>query len=89
MLLILSFKFKRRNHNGFITSTGLDTRVESGGNAIPHMLTTDKVYYANAIGADSTSNFYYSLGNSALTDFDVITGYGGSIYQLGGGKYYL
>jgi len=66
--------------NGYIAGTGLDTRVEAGGVAIPHMLTTDEVWFADSIAASSTSNFYYTLGNSLLADFNVITGYNGYVY---------
>ena len=31
--------------NGYISSTGLDTRVTSGGTAIPHLLVDDRLAY--------------------------------------------
>lgn len=65
--------------NGYITSTGLDTRVEVGGAAIPHIITDSEVFFAYDIGANSTSNFNYTLGNTPLTSFYVVPGYNGTV----------
>lgn len=65
--------------HGFIDTDGLDTRVELGGAAIPHMLADDKVLFVNTIGANTTNNFYYTVGNTLLSSFDVITGYDGYV----------
>jgi len=66
-------------NNGYIASTGLDTRIEVGGSAIPHIVADDKVLFCNDIPANSTNNFYYSMSNAVLSSFYTITGYDGYI----------
>jgi hypothetical protein len=65
-------------HN-YITATGLDTRVQEGTTAVPHMLAADRVLFADAAAANSSQNYQFTTGNSALSNFYVITGHGGSI----------
>ena len=65
--------------NGYITSTGLDTKVLKGGSELPHMLTGDKTLFCSNINASEQTNFNYTLGNSALDAFPVIVGYSGYI----------
>jgi len=65
--------------HGFIDADGLDTRVELGGVAIPHMVADDKTLFVNTIGANTTNNFYYTCGNTPLSNFDIITGNDGYI----------
>jgi len=65
--------------HGFIDADGLDTRVELGGVAIPHMVADDKTLFVNTIGANTTNNFYYTCGNTSLSSFDIITGNDGYI----------
>lgn len=66
--------------NDYITSTGLDTRVSTlADGALPHMLADDKILFVSDIAADSTSNFSFTTGNSAITAFDIVLGKGGYI----------
>lgn len=65
--------------NGFITATGLDTRVEAGGVAIPHMVADDKLLFVDSVSANITANFQYTTGNTALSSFPVIVGHDGYI----------
>lgn len=64
--------------NGYITSTGLDTRIETlAGLEKPHVLATDKILTAVAVPADSQTNLNFTTGNSALTSMNIIAGYDG------------
>jgi len=66
--------------NGYMSLTGLDTRVLSGSTELEHMVADDKVLFvAPSIGADSTSNYRYTLGNSLLSNFPIIVGHDGYI----------
>lgn len=69
--------------NGYISLTGLDTRITSGSTELEHMVADDKVLFvAPSIEADSISNYRYTLGNSLLSSFPIITGQGGYITSL-------
>jgi hypothetical protein len=64
-------------NNGFITATGLDTRVETlGGLARPHMIADNATWVAVAVPADSQTNLFYTMGNSLLSVFRMIFGWG-------------
>ena len=63
----------------YISSTGLDTRIQLAETDIPHMITGDKVVFDSALPAGATSNFNYLVGQTALSSFDILTGYGGYI----------
>jgi len=68
--------------NGFITTaTALDTRVETlGGTDQLHMMAEDRIMsFCPSLASDSQLNWYLSTGNSALSSFPVITGYGGNV----------
>lgn len=65
--------------NGFITSSGLDTRVLKVSSQMYHMLADDKTLFCSVIGAGESSVFHYTFGNSALDSFPVIVGYGGYV----------
>ena len=66
--------------NGFMTSTALDTRVETlGGSAKPHMVADDRSLTATLIPASSQTNLYFTTGNTALTSMDIITGVNGYV----------
>jgi hypothetical protein len=65
--------------SGFISSTGLDTRVKYGNTELPHMLADDKLLFVSDITANSTKQFTFSTGNSALEDYPTIVGVGGYI----------
>lgn len=65
--------------NGFMTSTALDTRVETlGGLLKPHMVAGDRTLFVESIPANSQVNEYFTTGNTALTQLEIITGYNGS-----------
>lgn len=68
--------------NGFITTaTALDTRIETlGGVEQKHMMAEDRIMaFAPSLDGDSQLNWYLTTGNSALSSFPVITGYGGNV----------
>ena len=66
--------------NGFITSTGLDTRLTAEDyTVLPHMLADDKVLWASPITGSTDTTFWFVTGESALTSFPVITGYDGYV----------
>lgn len=63
--------------NGFITATGLDTRVQMSGTDLPHLLATDRITFAVPVPANSGNTLQFLTGESALTAFDMVFGYGG------------
>lgn len=63
----------------YITSTGLDTRVTSGGSSLKRMLTTSGLWFTSPITASRTQTDYYTFGNSAETSMPVILGNNGYI----------
>lgn len=69
-------------NNGYITATGLDTRVTSGGTVIPHMLADDKLLFAYPLSASSSNTLTFYTWIVPLTDFYVITGYNGYVMTL-------
>lgn len=69
--------------NGFMSSTALDTRVETlGGLEYPWLVADNKTLTAIPVPADSQTNLFFTTGNSAATDMDIIVGYGGYITTL-------
>jgi len=64
---------------GYITDTGLDTRVTTADTAIPHMLANDKLLFCYPVEKSSGNTFKFSTGNEALVNFYLIIGYGGYI----------
>jgi len=61
---------------GYISLTGLDTRILSGSTELEHLVADDKVLFAiPSVGANSTGNYRYTLGNSLADDFPIIVGY--------------
>ena len=66
--------------NGYISATGLNTRVyDSANSTMPHMLTEDTTWFTAAQPANNSQVFRYTLGESALSAFKVIPGYSGNI----------
>jgi len=67
-------------NNGYIDSTGLDTRVTSiGGTKLNHLLANDKTLFAIDIEANSITKVLYTFGNDMLDSFPIITGIGGYV----------
>jgi len=67
-------------NNGYMSITGLDTRILSGSTELEHMVTDDKVLFVPpSTDGNGTSNYKYTLGNSLLSDFPIIVGDGGYI----------
>lgn len=64
---------------GFISATGLDTRVSEGVTELPHMLASDRILFTADIAAFGTSIFDYTAGNAPLSSFPVIIGNDGYI----------
>ena len=65
--------------NGYISLTGLDTRVTSGGTAIPHLMVDDSILFSTPLAAYETRNLQFTTGNAALTDYYVVVGDGGYV----------
>lgn len=65
--------------SGFISSTGLDTRVKSGSTELPHMLANDKLLFVSDIDASQSKQFTFSTSNAPLESFPIIVGEGGYI----------
>jgi len=66
--------------NGYMSLTGLDTRILSGSTELEHMVADDKVLFVPpSTDGNGTSNYKYTLGNSLLSDFPIIVGDGGYI----------
>ena len=66
--------------NSFMLASGLDTRVLDGaGNEIPRMVVDDRIMFADGLAASSSTNFKYTLGNTAGANFHIIPGFGGSV----------
>jgi len=66
--------------NGYISLTGLDTRVLSGSTELKHMVADDKtLFVAPSVGANSTGNYKYTLGNDLLSSFPIVVGRDGYI----------
>ena len=67
-------------NNGYMSLTGLDTKVLSGSTPLKHMVADDKtLFVAPSVEADSTGNYKYTLGNSPLDSFPVIVGEDGYV----------
>lgn len=65
--------------NGFMSSSGNDTRVQTlGGLNKPHLVCDNKTLTAVPVPANSQTNLYFVTGESAQV-MDIITGYGGYI----------
>jgi len=66
--------------NGFMNSSGNDTRIETlGGLEKPHMVSDNRTLTAIPVPANSQTNLYYTTGNSELDSFYTITGYDGYV----------
>jgi len=65
---------------GYISTTGLDTRVtDSGYNVLPHMLVEDKLMWVSDLPGNTTTQFIFWTDQSAMDSFPTITGYGGYV----------
>ena len=66
--------------NGYISSTGLDTRVtDSSYTVLPHMLAEDKVLWVSGLEGGSTTQFIFFTEQDAIDSFPTITGHGGYV----------
>jgi hypothetical protein len=65
--------------NGFITSTGLDTRVQNSGSDLPWMMASDRVTFAVPVPANSTNTYQFVTGQTAATSMQIVPGYGGYV----------
>lgn len=63
----------------YISASGLDTRVYQASTAVPHMLTDNATYFALPVQANQTMYLREIGGETPLSDFYVIPGYGGYI----------
>ena len=80
--LICSTNVTQLVRYGFVTSTGLTSRVLTGsGYALPqHMLADDKILFVTDLGAyEDKTLIFYPKGATSLSSFPIIVGYGGSI----------
>ena len=66
--------------HGYITSSGLDTRVATGdGDPLPHMLANDRLMFVSDLEAYEARKLLFVTGQTALSSFPVIVGYDGYI----------
>ena len=79
--LICSTNVSQLAQYGFITSTGLTSRVLTGsGYALPHMLADDKILFVTDLDAfEEKSLIFYPKGATSLSSFPIIVGYDGYI----------
>ena len=64
---------------GLMTSTGLDTRVLTGGGSpLPHMLAEDRIMFVTDLAAYEERTLIFYLGATSLSAFPIIVGYNGS-----------
>jgi len=61
--------------NGYITVTGLDTRVYRGTSPVKHMLAEDRVMVSLPVNAYSNQSLELSMGNTPISSFPIIPGY--------------
>jgi hypothetical protein len=65
---------------GFIAADGTDTRVtDSDYNVLPHMLADDRLMWTGNVTANTSQQFIFWAGQTALTSFPVITGHDGYV----------
>lgn len=77
--VVASINASQLSAYGFITSTGLDTRVLTGdGYPLPHMLADDKVLFVTDLAAHETKSLVFYMGAASLSSFPIIVGYNGS-----------
>lgn len=65
--------------SGYISSSGLDTRMLKASTVLPHMLASDRTLFSSNVGADEQSVLAYTFGNTSLDAFYTIVGYDGYI----------
>jgi hypothetical protein len=65
--------------HGYITSTGLDTRVTDGDTSLPHLVADDKLLFVADVTDNSSKTLEYTSGNTPLTSMPIITGTGGYV----------
>lgn len=64
---------------GYITTTGLDTRVLTGsGEALPHMVAEDRVLFITDLDAYEDKSLIFYTGATSLSSFPIIVGYNGN-----------
>lgn len=63
--------------NNYIDYNALDTRVLEGATPIPHMVSDSYLLFADALPANSSQNYQFTTGNTALNATHTIVGYDG------------
>ena len=65
---------------GYISDTGLDTRVTYAGSELKHMVAEDKLaFVAPEVKGGIDYSYNYTMGNEALDSFSIIPGYDGYV----------
>ena len=65
---------------GYIQPYWQSTRVYGpDGNPVPHMLTTDRVWFVGNVPANSEQSYRYALSDNEMTAFKIIVGRGGYV----------
>jgi len=78
--VIASLNASMLSDYGFISATGLDTRVLTGdGVPLPHMLANDKVLFVTDLAAHEDKSLIFYMGATSLSSFPIIVGYDGYI----------
>lgn len=65
--------------NGYMSASGLDTSVRTDGGIVPHMLADDKLLFAYPLSGNTSNPLTFRTGETPISAFDIITGYGGYI----------
>ncbi len=63
----------------YMNASGNDTRVTISGLQVPHLIANNKTLFATAMPALYSSSALYTFGETELSNFPVITGYGGYV----------
>jgi len=65
---------------GYISESGLDTRVTYGGSELKHMVASDKLaFVASEVKGGIDYDYSYTMGNVALDAFSIIPGHNGYV----------
>jgi len=65
---------------GYITETGLDTRVTYASSELKHMVASDKLAFVSPeVKGGVDYDYRYTMGNEALDSFSIIPGYNGYV----------
>lgn len=65
--------------NGFMTTSGMDTRVRVGGADLRWMVADNATYFATTVNANTSNTYQFVTGQAAAPHSDIVLGYGGYV----------